>query len=584
MSKILSKTFLFSVVLCITLFSAGFVFAAYDKFSPGESITISEFVYNDDFTPYTSSCTLLVYKPNGDAFALPGGATMSQDDTTGRHYKTFTPDGAPGSTEGIWPSTMSCGTPGVDKSVLDKTFLVGYANALSSTAQNDIAATIWGYTGSALNTVGNAISKVWSFTDRLLTGSGITGGNLATETYITSSLGSVVADVSSIKSDVTTLIAQIGTGQISAIKTATDTINWGDVSGLVTTAGLIQGKTDTIDWTKVTAIKTATDTINWTDVTGIQTATDTINWTDITSIRSSQQAGWTVEMSNVDQVSTGRTYRTKVFVKNFESVPTNAQTDYPKITLYNADRVKVVENIIMDPVAGSDGVYEYTYTVPIAPEGLWESIVSTEVEPGKIIQTNDYWTVQGSPAQVFINSITETAVPNISANITITNEGLYWYEYHYEWCVVTTSDNACGGSDDIYYGTGSKRIDAGIDYNTNLTATVPLEGAYYFKLMVYYGTEKSGASRSFTATAAVITPPTGGGGGGGGGGPQPPATTCNGADFNHDSKVNSVDFSILLAFWKTAFPFRNPCVDLNGDNKVNSVDFSILMYQWGTRR
>jgi len=104
----------------------------------------------------------------------------------------------------------------------------------------------------------------------------------------------------------------------------------------------------------------------------------------------------------------------------------------------------------------------------------------------------------------------------------------------------------------------------------------------------------------------------GGGGGGGGGGTYIPpvasttvstttvtmatttttmATTtvagtsvCNGADFNHDYFVNSIDFSILLAFWKTNYPYKNPCVDINGDKKVNSVDFSILLYQWNTRR
>jgi hypothetical protein len=58
-------------------------------------------------------------------------------------------------------------------------------------------------------------------------------------------------------------------------------------------------------------------------------------------------------------------------------------------------------------------------------------------------------------------------------------------------------------------------------------------------------------------------------------------TSCIGADFNHDGKVNSVDFSIMLAFWKTAYPFKNACVDINKDKQVNSVDFSILLYQWG---
>ena len=79
----------------------------------------------------------------------------------------------------------------------------------------------------------------------------------------------------------------------------------------------------------------------------------------------------------------------------------------------------------------------------------------------------------------------------------------------------------------------------------------------------------------------------GSGGGGGGGGTTgggvitDTSGTCIGADFNGDRKVNSVDFSIMLAFWKTGAPFKNVCVDINTDKQVNSVDFSILLFQWG---
>jgi hypothetical protein len=58
---------------------------------------------------------------------------------------------------------------------------------------------------------------------------------------------------------------------------------------------------------------------------------------------------------------------------------------------------------------------------------------------------------------------------------------------------------------------------------------------------------------------------------------------CTGADFNHDGQVNSVDFSIMLAFWKKTAPFKNVCVDINGDKQVDSTDFSILLYQWGKK-
>ncbi|HRH24513.1 MAG TPA: dockerin type I domain-containing protein, partial [Candidatus Paceibacterota bacterium] len=62
--------------------------------------------------------------------------------------------------------------------------------------------------------------------------------------------------------------------------------------------------------------------------------------------------------------------------------------------------------------------------------------------------------------------------------------------------------------------------------------------------------------------------------------------SCNSiiGDINCDGRVSAVDFSIMLAFWKTQAPFRNPRVDLNTDARVDAVDFSILLYHWGRTR
>lgn len=293
----------------------------------------------------------------------------------------------------------------------------------------------------------------------------------------------------------------------------------------------------------------------------------------------SQQDGWRVTMSDVDRQMASKVYRAKVVVLDYSATPTAAFAA-PKITLYDALRNVVVTEANMTSIG--TGVYEYTYTVPLAGEqGLWESVVTTEVESGKTLTTNDYWEVTSSPAQVLINEVTDLTTPSILANVTITNEGLVGYEYDYEWCVVTDSGNPCGGGNDVYYASAAKFINPGEDFNTNLSATVPDAGNYIFKLVVYFGTENSKASRTFTATGDSAPP--GGGGGGGGGGSTPAPSGCNGADFNGDNFVNSVDFSILLAFWKTTAPFRNSCVDINKDNQVDSVDFSILLFQWGRR-
>jgi hypothetical protein len=193
-----------------------------------------------------------------------------------------------------------------------------------------------------------------------------------------------------------------------------------------------------------------------------------------------------------------------------------------------------------------------------------------------------------TPAQVIINNISDTSIPQIGANVTITNEGLSGNEYQYEWCVVSDANNSCGGGDDVFHATAAKYINAGEDFNTTLTADVPTVGNYYFKVIVYFGTDSSGASRSFIATAAPSTGSTGGGGGGGGGGGSPPLQPVESmntlkSDFNGDNKVNSIDFSILLYFWKSKPPFKNQYVDLNKDGKIDSIDFSILLYEWGKK-
>ncbi len=262
----------------------------------------------------------------------------------------------------------------------------------------------------------------------------------------------------------------------------------------------------------------------------------------------------------------------------------------PTVTVYDPSRNVVVNGAAMTRIGV--GAYSYSYTTsPSAAAGTWESVFSATVETGKTLPGNDYWTVETTPAQVIINSISDTVAPEVAANITITNEGLSGNEYQYEWCIVSSADNACGGGNDTFHAVAAKYINSGEDFNTTLTGDVPSAGTYYFKVIVYFGADSSGASRSFIATAASGESPGGGGGGGGGGGSSssastaatsPPATgTTDAADLDHDGKVNSVDFSVLLYFWKSTDTVASQRADMNKDGKVDSVDFSILLYEWG---
>lgn len=462
-------------------------------------------------------------------------------------------------------------TTNIDGSISEVLTEIIEAQGLISALSTVSAADIWAYSGRSLDTDVNLSSasqlEIWEVGTASLTQAG--------------SVGKLIAD------NLNATISSRGTSNL----TAADVWNAGSrsltdysTSSIATAVWANAARTLTNYGNDITAAEVwdvLSSSLTTIDSIGEQLATNMDVAVSTRASLTAQQSGWTIIMSDVDRQMATKVYRAKISTLNYQSQPT-ASFAAPTITIYDADRNQVVTDASMTSL--STGVYEYTYTIAGgAEQGLWESVVSTQVESGKTLTTNDYWEVTSSPAQVLINEISDLTIPSIAANITITNEGLSGYEYQYEWCVVDDASNPCGGGNDTYHATAAKFINPGEDFNTTLTATVPDEGSYLFKLVVYFGNDNSKASRTFTAESGGVTPPTSGGGGGGGGSVvTPPVTrTCNGADFNGDSLVNSVDFSILLAFWKTTSPFKNPCADINSDSQVDSVDFSILLYQWG---
>ncbi len=446
--------------------------------------------------------------------------------------------------------------------------------------------------------MGTLVADIWTNGTRTLTGAGLSSGSLAT-----------LSDVQTASSSLTSQINSNTNTQTSAVTTAVNANTDAKILTATTSlASVINANTESVVNTATTSIVSqlgssfaAIPANVWgysgrtlTSLSAVASDIWDATTRTLTSITLSSQSPWSVGMSDFGTISAGDTYRSTVTTIYNGSLSDSA--NIPTITVYDPNRNVVVNAAPMTRT--STGTYEYAYTTSVgATGGVWESVVSATVETGKTLPGNDYWNVTTAPPQVIILDMNSTIVPNISANVRITNEGDAPYEYQYEWCIVTNQSNSCGGGDDTYYASAAKLINPGDNFDTTLTATVSNPGTYYFKVAVYYGTEKSGSSRQFVATSASSPPPSNGGGGGsvggggGGGGVAPTVNTanvisatgaCSGADFNHDKKVNTVDFSILLAFWKTTYPFKNPCVDINGDKKVNTIDFSILLSQWGT--
>ena len=266
-----------------------------------------------------------------------------------------------------------------------------------------------------------------------------------------------------------------------------------------------------------------------------------------------EEEHWTTRFAGDGEVLAGQTYRATIWILNFET-ELSAPAVAPTYTIYDSMLNPVSSGTMT--LGDTAGVYNLSYAVSgSATGGRWKTIVNVDVDGGgNDIQDGSYWEVESSPAQVTINAITDNTIPSITANVTIKNEGGSGYEYKYSYCVVSTENNPCGGGNDVFYNSGSKYLNAGESWIKNFNATVPDPGTYWFKVVVQWGTEKSGATQIFT-TGSVA---------------------CLG-DYNLDGWVNLTDFSIMLFYWNQ----YNPAHDLSGDGYVNLTDFSILLFHWG---
>ena len=173
--------------LLILLLMANPAWAAYDKYSVGESVTVGEFVFDDDFKATTSDCFISIVDPAGNPAVSDALMTAS---TTGWHYYDFSGT----SQEGTYPAVMTCGSEaGGDLAKLDKTFVVGYNN-VSTTAvaaavwnnsdrslstSTDIANSVWSATGLTLSDFGSLVSNIWGAATSTMTVAGTIGKHLS---------------------------------------------------------------------------------------------------------------------------------------------------------------------------------------------------------------------------------------------------------------------------------------------------------------------------------------------------------------------------------------------------------------------
>ncbi len=242
------------------------------------------------WSSYSTPTRFLVSQTSATISVKPvfGGTVVDQGDAAKIDAQVLSSDGSAANSAAV---TLNVYNPSGTKIVTSQSMsyisgsngIYRYAYTIPSTNGSylyDVTAVSSGITG-----FGAANFEVRTIAADITSTKSTVTSNSSTLSTINTNVNTVNTNVSNVNSSVGTLITEIGTGNIAAIKTKTDTINWANVTGIVTTTGEIKTKTDNINWDDVTALKTKTDTINWSDITGIKSKTDTVNWNDVTSIK-----------------------------------------------------------------------------------------------------------------------------------------------------------------------------------------------------------------------------------------------------------------------------------------------------------
>ncbi|OGE44326.1 hypothetical protein A3A45_03860 [Candidatus Daviesbacteria bacterium RIFCSPLOWO2_01_FULL_36_8] len=258
----------FKAILAIILLVAALVFpkniwAASGNVQicqPSSSCTIGEFLYDDSYTPITDAdCRITSRYPDGSSF-LASVAMTSAAQADGWYSHEFT---AP-TTLGLYRTEVKCTTSG-ETLALDKSFEV--QTAASTLDSDDVASAVWGYSGRSLTSFGTLIADIWNNATRTLTGVGLSSGQLATQSDVTSTEDDVKTKIS----DLETKVDKI---QTTSTTTTTNVTNVNNVTNQIqntleqiinkpTLEQIIDSTTTTIELqTKINETKKITSQIN----------------------------------------------------------------------------------------------------------------------------------------------------------------------------------------------------------------------------------------------------------------------------------------------------------------------------------
>ncbi len=478
-------------VFCLS--AATVAYASYQKIAPGGTVTLGEFVFDDDFVATTTPCTIGITTPL-NVEIVPSTTPMTANND-GWHYYAYTT--AVNAVSGTWPSVMKCGsTANGDLVIVDKSFIVDWSVVSTSTikvvvdesltvATSSLAAVINANTNTAVLTASSSLfatlpATIWSFSGRTLT-----------------SFGTLVADIA-------TAVWSASTRSLTTFGTLVADV-WTNTTRTLTGAGLDSGSLATLSDVQTatsslaSAITAGTGAVNSNTNAQILIASSSLA-TEIAKRR-------TVTLSDFGETTVNTAYKAKLQVLNHATVPTDADS-LPTVTIIDPAGTTQVSGAAM--TKDSNGTYNYSYSIPgNAVGGVWETVVLAVIN-GQTVRVNDYWSLSSSPADVNITEIIDRTIPTIKANVRIDNMGTSASDFYYVYCIVTSEDNLCGGNDDVDYGSDTSYINAGGFINLLLVLDeVSPVGTYWFKVKARALAETNWAASSeqFTALAPTVSPP-----------------------------------------------------------------------------
>lgn len=351
-------------------------------------------------------------------------------------------------------------------------------------------------------------------------------------------------------------------------------------------------QTKTATWFLSVPITESTYTLNITYTDEYSNSWDSSNAQ--VQVTSAVGGGYSVEVAGYPEVETSSNYYVEGYFKQSGSYTT---PDSIQITIYDS-----TDSTIVGPTAmtlDSTGIYNYTYSVPAAPnEGQWETLINATKDSTSYF-THEFWKVVGGPFDVRDITIVNSNIDNLNISVVTENTGGANKDLTLAWNLTRTDTGAL-----LHSGADTFMVPASSTRTWSISPTTTYIGQVKITFLgTYSGTEKAGAYTTFSTTdtsscgdavcngtescstcptdCGICATTTGGGGGGGGGGTTNTTTeeptTQNQIEIQADSEIfltKNIEKTLLLKIKNIdTTTLSNIKIEIEGlDNSIYTID------------